>query len=292
MCLSHPHEDHGKSLVDILATSTRVGQFWHSVSGIQAWVYSLEDTPIYPSHIRQVAEDYMRGSGDFLRELYGNVAKSNLHTRLLHSGLAPIDVGSCRIHVLAPEEAVINSFQRAYQRISEGNRKHIPDPNLLSCVLAIEYGKGVVILGSDALTNNWRSAIGKFKALKLGKSCLLKVPHHGASNAFDLQANDSATYLGICERESLAVLFAGDTLHPDERVENRIKKKLKLHCLVNGARQKSTGQANNPLNIKIPGAKIARARILPCQSEISVEISEDGEAKVTRGMECSSCQAG
>lgn len=205
MCLSHPHEDHGKSLVDILATSTRVGQFWHSVSGIQAWVYSLEDTPIYPSHIRQVAEDYMRGSGDFLRELYGNVAKSNLHTRLLHSGLAPIDVGSCRIHVLAPEEAVTNSFQRAYQRISEGNRKHIPDPNLLSCVLAIEYGKGVVILGSDALTNTWRSAIGKFKALKLGKSCLLKVPHHGASNAFDLQANDSATYLGICERNSFRV---------------------------------------------------------------------------------------
>jgi hypothetical protein len=292
VCLSHPHEDHGKGLIEIVNSHPSVSSFWHTVSGIQSWVYSLEDSPVFPSHIRQTASDYMRDSGNFLRELFGGVARKGLVVKTLHSGLAAIEVGDVRIHVLAPEESQLNEFQRAYLDISAGKRRHIPDPNIQSSILAIEYGKKVALLGGDSLKKSWVTATTQFRKLKLDKGCLIKIPHHGASNAFDLQANESATYLGICEKDAIAVLFAGDTKHPDKRVEMRIKGKLRLHCLVNGANQTSPPDRINPLGLKIPGARIAKLRIPPCQTEFSVEIRGDGQVQIITGIPCTACQYG
>lgn len=288
--LTHPHLDHGKGLVPIIQDHADIGEFWHTVSGVHQWVYSMEDTPVFPSHIRQTVEDYMRGSGDFVRKLFGGVARRNIECRTLHSGLAPIDISGVRIHVLGPDESSINEFQKAFTDIAANRRKHIPDLNGISSILALEYGKQVILLGGDALRKSWQSATKKFRARNLPKSRLLKIPHHGASNAFNLQANESATYLGICEKGGLAVLFAGDLKHPDQRVEERIRKRLDLCCVVNGSHQALPGNLTNPLKIQIPGARAARPTISPCQDSVSVVVGPEGEIELMNGHSCDSCK--
>jgi hypothetical protein len=287
--LTHPHLDHGKGLIPILEKHPQINEFWHTVSGIQQFVYSLEDIPVFPSHIRQTVDDYMSGSGNFVRQLFGTVARRKIPSRTLHARVAPIEISGVKIHVLAPDESSINEFQTAYTDISANKRKNIPDLNTLSSILVLEYGKQVILLGGDALKKSWLSATKTYRSKGFPKSRLLKIPHHGASNAFDLNANESATYLGMCDKNGIGVLFAGDLKHPDKRVEERIKKRLDLHCVVNGARHSHPRATANPLNLNLPGARAAKPNIKPCQDAVSFEIDEEGDIKLVTGMACAKC---
>ena len=145
-------------------------------------------------------------------------------------------------------------------------------------------------MGGDALKKSWTEATKKFRALNLPKCRLLKVPHHGASNALDLQANESATYLGVCEKSSIAVIFAGDLKHPDKRVESRIRKKMDLHCLVNGANHSLTEKQINPLGIKVAGARAANVKISSCQDSVSVVLTKEGQLSIVEGIDCVKCK--
>jgi len=199
--------------------------------------------------------------------IFGTVADRNIPDHTLRADLEPQEIAGVKIHILSPEESEQKRSRDAYTNIAKGVRKGFPDPNALSAILALEYAGRTVLLGADALKVNWESAAKKYRRLNLEKATVLKVPHHGAANAMGFQKKETS-YLDLCSQETVSVLFAGDVDHPDSQVEEKLRTKTTLACLVNGLRGSHHGGAN-PLGLMIPGAKAVGRSIPPCQPVIS-----------------------
>lgn len=287
VCLTHPHADHGKDLIPILENHPSIASFWHTLSDVSVFVFTAGQIPNFRSPIRETVRRFHEGWGRFLTEIYGNVGKRKIPHHKLRADLESIEIAGVTIHFLSPEESVQNRFTAAYNEIAEETRKNVPDPNPLSAILALEYAGRTVLLGADALKVNWESAAKKYRRLELEKASVLKVPHHGAANAMGLQKKE-ASYLDLCSHETVSVLFAGDVDHPDPRVEEKLKAKTSLACLVNG--QRGASRVNtNPLGLMIPGAKAVARSIPPCQPMISFRIDPDGTVEQTAGHRCADC---
>jgi hypothetical protein len=275
VCLTHPHKDHGAGLIEVLK-NWEVKCFWHTTPGVQAWAYSVEEFDSYPSYYKNVVDDFMLETGQFMLEIFGTVAQKCIPTRLLHSQIYPIEIGEVSLHILGPEESEQNHFHNAFHEIAKGKRRHVPSYNSISAIFAIEYGGAVALLGGDGLIKGWNSAAIHYRKRKIPKATVLKVPHHGASNAFNLKKGAN-TYLDLCAKNAKGVLFAGDVDHPDARVEQRLNSKIDLSCLINGRRDLERSKSNtNPLGINIPGARLARVPVSPCQDLITIQISNQG----------------
>lgn len=288
VCLTHPHADHGIDLIPILRDHPDIGSFWHTLSAADVFVFAEGgQVPNYRSPIREVVMDFQGKWGRFLTQIYGYVGKRKLPHHNLRADLESTEIAGVRIHFLGPEESEQNRFTSAYQEIARGQRKGFPDPNALSAILALEYGGSVVLLGADCLKKNWEAAIRKYRRLGLSEAAILKVPHHGASNAFEF-SKGKHSYLDLCSQETIAVLFAGDVDHPECRVDERLRTKTKLACLANGL--KSTQLPSNPLGIFIPGAIAVAQSVRPCQAQISLEIGSNGIVTHAVGHTCESCQ--
>ena len=288
VCLTHPHADHGIDLIPILRDHPDIGSFWHTLSQIDVFVFAEGgQVPNYRSPIREAVEEFQKKWARFLIEIYGNVGKRELPHHNLRADLESTNIAGVRIHILGPEESEQNRFTSAYREIARGQRKGVPDPNALSAILALEYGGAVILLGADGLRNNWEAAIKKYRRLGLSKAAILKVPHHGASNAFEFSKNKHS-YLDLCSQDTIAVLFAGDVNHPEPRVDERLRAKTNLACLANGLH--SSRVPSNPLGISIPGAIAVSQPVTPCQAQISLEIGSDGHVTHSVGHTCGSCR--
>jgi hypothetical protein len=155
---------------------------------------------------------------------------------------------------------------------------------LLSAILALKFGESVVLLGSDALRENWESALKIYHRRNLPKARILKVPHHGARNAIDFGRN-AKTYLDVCSNEpkAKAVIFAGDSKHPDDDVFTKIASKTETICLSNG--RKSNVGNSNPLGLQLPGATFVYPAPV-CNPIVSFELDTDGNVSVQKGSAC------
>lgn len=167
-----------------------------------------------------------------------------------------------------------------------------PDRNALSAILALRFGENVALLGADALQENWRHAAKRYRKRDLPKAIVLKVPHHGARNAIDLTPHSKKpTYFDLCRHDAdlkcHAVLFAGDSRHPDPKVQEKLKARTHLFCLSNGIASAPT--VTNPLGIEIEGARAARRNIPVCNPVVSFEILKTGEVKVLAGSSREDC---
>lgn len=294
VCLTHPHRDHGADLIPVLEQHQEVRSFWHTVDDVQVTVFLQQEVmnyPNYPSECREAVIRMKKGWAKFLIDLYGAVAQKGIPRHQLRSDLRTHEVDGVEISVLSPDETITQRFVRAHGNRLRDFKAVLPDPNLLSAVLALKYGGVVVLLGGDALKENWRSATRLFFDLKLPKAAILKVSHHGASDALqtDLRQHEH-NYLDICSHQPPAksVLFAGDTKHPDPKVFRHIRNRMDVACVSNGLKAK--GKIHNPLNIGIPGA---RAVALPpvCNAVVSFTIAADGTVRQTAGACDESCPA-
>ena len=191
------------------------------------------------------------------------------------------------VHCLGPDESVQNSFFDAYKKKLTNPEVEVPDPNSISAILALKFGQSVVLLGADALKKNWESAVKQHRKLGLPKARVLKVPHHGARNSFNLQ-RDAVNYLDICSYapKAKAVLFAGDAKHPDRDVYARLRERTEVMCLSNGTRAPLTD--TNPLWLQIPGARATRPAPV-CNPVVSIELDENGSVTMLSGIGCDSC---
>jgi beta-lactamase superfamily II metal-dependent hydrolase len=288
VCLTHPHADHGIDLIPILRDHPEIGTFWHTLSAIDVFVFAEGgQLPNYRSPIRQAVAEFQSKWARFLIQIYGYAGKRKLPHHQLRADLESTEIAGVRIHFLSPEEAEQNRFTSAYQEIARGERKSVPDPNALSAILALEYGGTVVLLGADGLKKNWETAIRKYRRLGLSEAAILKVPHHGAPNAFEF-SKGKHSYLDLCSSDTIAVLFAGDVNHPEERVDERLRMKTKLACLANGLH--AARFPSNPLAICLPGAIAVAQTVSPCQDQISLEIGSDGSVTRSVGHTCGSCR--
>lgn len=288
VCLTHPHADHGIDLIPILRDHPDIRSFWHTLSDIGVFVFAeAGQVPNYRSPIREAVAQFQGRWGRFLTQIYGYAGKRELPHHNLRADLESTEIAGVRIHFLGPEESEQNRFTSAYQDIARGQRKGVPDPNALSAILALEYGGSVVLLGADGLKKNWEAAIRKYRRLGLSEAAILKVPHHGASNAFEF-SKGRHSYLDLCSQETIAILFAGDVDHPDCRVDERLRAKTKLACLANGLH--SSRFPSNPLGISIPGAIAVSQPVTACQPQISLEIASNGTMTHSVGHTCGACR--
>lgn len=284
VCLTHPHADHGVDLVPVLNEHHKIESFWHTVYHIPALIYGVEQMDNFPSEIRGYAKKMNEDWGRFLRDIFGAVADRDISTHELRSNITADVIDGVELHCLSPEESVQASFFKAYQKKLENPETPLPDPNLLSAVLALKFGESVVIFGADALKENWETALANHHKRKLPKAVILKVPHHGARNAIDLR-NKARTYLDICAPKAKSVVFAGDAKHPDNAVFEKIWSRTETICTSNGLKRKSP--AFNPLNLQLPGA----TAVFPapvCNPVVSFEIGADGTVSRTTGNTCQS----
>ena len=292
VCLTHPHADHGAGLIPVLSTHRDIGGFWYTGSDVDVMTFLLQDIldyPNYPSPCREAVVRLKKGWASFLIDLYGAVCDRGIPRHQLRSDVQATHISGVEVHCLGPEEKIIQEFVEAYRRRLTDHLVRLPDPNLLSAILVLKYQDTVVVLGADALKRNWTAAARAYHRLGFGKARVIKVPHHGASNALLLHPRRREhSYLDLCSRDpkAHAVLFAGDAKHPDEVVFDELRRHTDLVCLSNGL--KKSGRESNPLQIRLPGARAAR---LPpvCNSIVSIEVSPDGKVARTAGVCDESC---
>lgn len=300
VCLTHPHADHGVDLVQVLRGPQKPGEFWHTTSEINAFIYRLGENQAYappqnvnfPSELQGWARKMAEGWARFHIDIFGAVAELNIQQRRLCGGLEAVTIDEVEVHVLSPEQKIQNRFQNYWMEKANDPEFEAPDSNALSAILALRFGESVVLLGADALKENWRDAVERFRKQGLPKAVVLKVPHHGASNAIDLRSHaPTPTYLDLCRHDEVlkchSVLFAGDSRHPDLKVQAKLRMRTQMFCSANGTASKH--EVFNPLGIDIPGARAARKSIPVCNPVISFEVSKAGDVTVLAGGSCESC---
>src|SRR2546423_1120462 len=52
VCLTHPHADHGVDLIKVLQNHPDIGEFWHTIFEIPAFIFGVEQTINFPSAVR------------------------------------------------------------------------------------------------------------------------------------------------------------------------------------------------------------------------------------------------
>jgi hypothetical protein len=287
VCLTHPHADHGIDLVPVLEKHPDIVEFWYTIFELPAFIYGLEETTNFPSPIREFASRMNRDWAEFLVDLFSAVCEREIPRHLLRSDSHPRLIDGVEVHCIGPDESTQNSFFSAYRRKLTDPQVKVPNPNTLSAILALKFGQGVVLLGADALKTNWNNAAANYRKRGLAKACMLKVPHHGARDSFDLQKH-AVTYLDLCSHkpEAKAVLFAGDAKHPDSSVYERLRNRAEVFCLSNGLKGKQVGA--NPLRINIPGARAVSPAPV-CNPVVSLEIDENANVVTLAGQSCEAC---
>ena len=284
VCLTHPHADHGVDLVTVLQRHQNIGEFWHTIFEIPAFIFGIEQTVNFPSQVREYASKLNQDWGEFLFDIYAAVIERKIPRHHLRSDLSPRVIDGVEIHCLSPDESVQNQYFSAYQKKLSDPKIQVPDPNLISAVLALRLGQGVVLLGSDALKRNWESVVAHYRKRSLPKARVFKVPHHGARNSLNLQRN-AVSYLDICSHDpkATAVIFAGDAKHPDEDVFERLRSRAETICLSNG--RKPTSENTNPLHLQLLGARAVYPAPV-CNPVISLEMDAEGSVNVIAGVGC------
>ena len=290
ICLTHPHEDHGLDLVKVLENHPKIECFWSTFHQTPAFIYGITQTTNFPSEVRDHVAKINQKTGEFFIDMLAAVVTRNIPTHDLRSDLEPHSIDGVEIHCLSPNEEIKNSFFDSYLKRLKDLAGRVPDINLLSAIFAVKYGDSVVLLGADGLIKNWDCALKVFHKRGLPKARVIKVPHHGARNAMDLRQSGK-TYLDVCSQtpKAKAIIFAGDSNHPDDDVYQKIKAKTEPICLTNG--RKPVGNKQNPLNIQMAGA----VHVYPapvCNPIISLELDEIGDVNVLAGNHCNlSCVA-
>jgi len=289
VCLTHPHTDHGRDLVGVFENA-EPEVFWHTIPDFKQFIYrACETQQFFPSPNREFVEKYQQEWANVFLDIFAAVQERHIPKRQLRADLQHETIDGVEIHFLSPEEKITQDFIEKYAAEILKADPEGGDPNLLSAILALRYRGVVVILGADALKRNWEDAIKRFRTKGLPKALLIKVPHHGASNAMELRHGAShRDYLEICSRNPIAssVIFAGDAKHPEPRVYQRLTEKTHAACLSNGLMNSRSG--NKPLSVRLPGVRRGAPPAI-CHPVLSYEISENGELIKLTGGDCSTC---
>jgi beta-lactamase superfamily II metal-dependent hydrolase len=289
VCLTHPHADHGVDLVPILKNGPTPKVLWHTIPNFKEFIYYTTDLSTFTSPIREFVEKYNSEWANCFLDIFGTAKEKGVPRRQLRSDLQHEEIDGVRIHFLSPEENIATEFTERYAKEIKSAEPEGGDPNVLSAILALEYGKSVVLLGGDALKKNWYTAVPRFRKAGLPKAVLLKVPHHGAKNAFSPGSRSKwPGYLDLCatQPQVTAVIFAGDVDHPHPAVYEQLKAKTAVTCLVNGLKSKTPKAVGG---ISLP-RKSEPAKV--CQPQLGFSLDQDGAVTQLVGGLCKTCPLG
>jgi hypothetical protein len=278
ICLTHPHLDHGKAIPAVLE-ACEVKELWHSLPDIQPFVYWLSEAPTFKSAVHALANQFIVSQAEFILRIWRIALEREIEIKSFDASRKEEEIGEVRIHFLGPAR---KTAQAEFNRVRKGINR-LPRPptelNHFSMILAFEYAGKVVLLCADALKDSWKDALKELQRAKIPKASVVKVPHHGARNAFYLNPkfDHELNCWDLCEENPVAVLFAGDPAHPDPEVLAQLQKRSRLCSIFNPA---ALPYDNNPLGLETPGAEAiptGRRRLWHCR--IVVEIDSSGRIR-------------
>ena len=280
VCLTHPHKDHGDDILPLLR-SQKVIQFWHSLPDVEPFIYFVTQGTKFKSVVSHFAERAQIERAQFVLDLWTTLRCRRIECLSFDGTRESIDIGNVSIHFLAPDRRVISEEMVRLQKCLKARKPSAPpDPNVFSLILAIEYAKKVVLLGADGLRSSWKAAYTKWRKNKLPAAEVLKVPHHGAKNAFDLRpANQRGLNCwDLCADRPDAIIFAGDFSHPDPAVHTALVEKSHLHSFFD---LDATPPNSNPLRLRTSGARVANRGFRPrLHCKIVCEIKGTGDMEI------------
>lgn len=280
VCLTHPHKDHGDDLVQLLK-SGNVSRFWHSLPDVEPFLYLVTQGTRFRSLVSRLAEKAQIERAQFVLDLWTTLRCRQIECLGFDGSRESIEVGVVSIHFLAPDRGVISQEMERLQSCLN-SKKSPPDPNVFSLILALEYEGTLVLLGADGLRATWNAAYSKWRKKKLPRAAVVKVPHHGAKNAFDLRpANQRGPNCwDLCIDRPNAIIFAGDFSHPDPKVHAALAGRTNLNSFFDLS---ATPTDSNPLGLHTPGAR-ARSKQMRPQSHCKIvcEVKNSGAVEIRR----------
>jgi hypothetical protein len=116
----------------------------------------------------------------------------------------------------------------------------------------------------------------------LPKAAVLKIPHHGGKNAFDLAAANKTTKRvncwDSCINKPIAIIFAGDFEHPDPGILKDLEARTELHSFFD---LHANAQRLNPLRLHTIGARAVDQSLRPQTfCKIIVEVDSNGKVQL------------
>jgi hypothetical protein len=282
VCLTHPHEDHGLGLIGVLK-SAKVDQFWHPMTDIEPFISFVVQVPMFRSPLAPLAERIRERRAKFMLDLWSTVKCRGVKSLSFDDSREAVEAGEVKIHFLAPEREFLSKELERLHRFPK-DKRGAPDPNRFSLVIGLEYRGTLILLGGDALKAGWRTAYKKWLKNKLPKAGVLKIPHHGSKNAFDLApatgGRKPVNCWDLCVKKPIAIIFAGDFQHPDREILQILEARTELHSFFD---LEASVQRQNPLRLHTIGARAVDQSLRPqtfCR--IIVEVDSNGEVQLIR----------
>jgi Metallo-beta-lactamase superfamily len=282
VCLTHPHEDHGLGLIGVLKKA-KVQKFWHSMTEVEAFVNFVIRIPKFRSPLAPLAEKVREGRAKFMLDLWSTLKCRGIDPLSFDDSREAEEVGEVKIHFLAPSRDFLTKEFKRLHRYLQG-KGPAPDPNRFSLVLGLEYRGTLSLLGGDALKAGWGTAFQKWHKKGLPKAIVLKIPHHGGANAFDLgtptKQNRRSNCWDLCVEKPIGIIFAGDFKHPDPRILEELETRTDLNTFFD---LRANDQRLNSFGLRTLGARAVAQPLRPQTfCKIIVEIDGDGRIRLIR----------
>lgn len=283
ICMSHPHDDHVNDLSAIF-DSNHPEQFWHTIQATDRFFYGLPEYDTFNSPLKDFVERKKREATESLINLFSRAKDKQVSQMIVSSNTKEMCIAGVNIYFLAPDIKTISQWGYKFQGWVSDERKTMPDFNILSTIIAFQYGENVFVHGGDALTTAWKRAYDVFSSYELKLASLMKIPHHGAKNALFIgNKRPRTSYMRFFIPSAHLICF-GNATHPDREVWQCLYRKSRnTYFLLNRYRPNTS---RNPLNI--PGGRSIDGDDLICNSHVHAEWAYTGPISIS-GANCQTC---
>lgn len=288
ICLSHPHDDHARDL-SVLIEQEHPEEFWNTVVQASCFFYWTSEAKKYKSTVSSAAERHQKKAVESVIDLFSIVKEQKITQLKISSETKSQSIAGVDVFFFSPDRKTISDYEYGMADMEQNKRRLLPNPNLLSSVIAFRYGKSVFIHGGDTEAEQWNVACREFKESGLPLSVLMKIPHHGAANALHRSERSSTTfhntYIKLFQQQANLVVF-GNATHPNKEVWRSLRNKTEnIYFLLNQFRP---SLVQLPLNIPHGRLKNAGDGIL-CNSHIHAELDDAGIVTMNNGLSCRNC---
>lgn len=179
VCLTHPHEDHGKQM-DAVLESCSVNEFWHSLPDVHPFLFWFSQNISFRSPLSDFSEGQRVSQAEFLINIWKTVLRRRIPFLSYDSSRQSVEIAGVRVHFFGPDRSVVQNELNRLQESVTDPKKTPSELNNFSLVVGFEFAKKLVILGGDALRAGWRDAFRAWKRANLSKAQVLKVPSWSA----------------------------------------------------------------------------------------------------------------
>jgi hypothetical protein len=208
IALTHPHADHFRGLVSLFREySGSISQYWRPIRGPKDWeaigeqIYEEADSE---EEFDEDAKDLVESFGALMDAATYEAKENGMRpvTTLDETELLREEEHDFSIRCLGPSTAVMDRYlDSPTRKLVSGIHTFNAHHNLISSVLAVEYGDWIGIFGGDTEESSWNDVLERCGSTCVSRARFIKVPHHGS-----ITGSYQAFWNGITSRSCDAVV--------------------------------------------------------------------------------------